>query len=345
MSAKNKNSNEIVSVFKSKKPFHLEQGGVLNNLEIAYTTSGKLNKTKSNVVWVCHALTANASPQEWWPGLVGKNRIINPEEHFIVCANIIGSCYGTTGPLSKTTPTTKPQYSNFPFITVRDLVSAHILLANKLGIDKIELIIGGSLGGQQALEWSITEPTRIKKMVLVATNAFHSPYGIAFNESQRLSILADSTYHKNFNEGGLLGLKAARSIALISYRTYEAYNETQKENDIHKTAEFKASSYQQYQGKKLVERFNAYSYMTLSRTMDSHNVGRGRGTIEKALKKIEAKTLCIGITSDILFPLVEQSFLHKNIAGSAYHEIDSAYGHDGFLIEAKKLTRIISKLF
>lgn len=344
MSTKSVDSKSNVLIFKSNQPFHLEQGGILNNLEIAYSTTGKLNASKSNVVWVCHALTANANPAEWWPGLVGESCIITPSTHFIICANIIGSCYGTTGPLSIHTETNEPYFSNFPFITVRDTVNAHILLADFLGIDKIELIIGGSLGGQQALEWSISQPERINNLVLIATNAFHSAYGIAFNESQRLAILADHTYKKNTTEGGLNGLKAARAIALISYRSYDAYNRTQKEENVNKVDDFNASSYQQYQGKKLAERFNAYSYVTLSKTMDSHNVGRGRNTIEEALKKVKASTICIGITSDVLFPLVEQQFLQKHIPNALYVEIDSTYGHDGFLIETKKITEIIAKI-
>lgn len=345
METQEKEIENKTQVFKYTQPFQLEKGDVLHNLEIAYTVSGKLNSAKSNVVWVCHALTANADPQEWWPGLVGKDRIINPEQHFIVCANILGSCYGTSGPLNINLTSGKPHFSEFHFITVRDVVNAHILLANHLGISTIELIIGGSLGGQQALEWSIIEPERINKMVLVATNAFHSPYGIAFNESQRLAIYADDTYSKNIPEGGKNGLKAARSIALISYRTYSAYNSTQKEEDINKTEDFNAASYQQYQGQKLVDRFNAYSYVTLSKTMDSHNVGRNRNSVEEALKQVKAKTMCIGITSDILFPVNEQQFLAENIPSATYAQIDSSYGHDGFLIEAKKLTEIIKPFF
>ncbi len=341
METQEKEIENKTQVYKYTQPFQLEQGGVLHNLEIAYTISGKLNAAKSNVVWVCHALTANANPQEWWPGLVGKECIIDPGQHFIVCANILGSCYGTSGPLNINSTSGKAYFSDFPFITVRDVVKAHILLANHLGIANIELIIGGSLGGQQALEWSIIEPERINKMVLVATNAFHSPYGIAFNESQRLAIYADETYHRNSVEGGKNGLKAARSIALISYRTYSAFNSTQKEDDINKTEDFNAASYQQYQGQKLVDRFNAYSYMTLSKTMDSHNVGRKRNSVKQALNLVKAKTICIGISSDILFPPVEQQFLSEHIPVSTYVEIDSTYGHDGFLIEAKKITEII----
>lgn len=340
----NKNSEVEVQCLRLHKPFVLESGDSIPQLEIAYTTHGKLNATKTNVVWICHALTANSNPVEWWPGLVGPGCLINPDEYFIVCANVVGSCYGSTGPLSINPNTEKPYYRSFPFISIRDMVSAHIELANYLLIDQIHLLLGGSLGGQQVLEWSIAEPERIKNQVLIATNAFHSAYGIAFNESQRLAIQADQTYYNDIPQGGQNGLKAARSIALISYRTYEAYNTTQKEDEIQKTEGFKAARYQQYQGEKLVNRFNAYAYVTLSKSMDSHNVGRHRGSIQEALSQIKANTVCIGISSDILFPPSEQKFLQQYIPGSSFVEIDSFYGHDGFLIEVEKLTNIIKQL-
>lgn len=326
--------------WKMEQPFYLEQGGVLPKVEIAYTTHGQLNHNRSNVIWICHALTANANPVEWWTGLVGENFLIDPQKYFIVCANVLGSCYGTTGPLWGE----NPFYSHFPLVTIRDMVNAHILLANHLGIDQIALLLGGSLGGQQVLEWSIIEPNRIKKQVLIATNALHSAYGVAFNESQRLAIFADPTYAENIPAGGQKGLKAARSIALISYRTYDAYNQTQKEKDDNVVTGFKAAGYQQYQGNKLVSRFNAYSYVALSRSMDSHNVGRDRGSVETALKTVAAQTFCIGISSDILFPPVEQQFLQQHIPNARYFEIDSLYGHDGFLIETEKLTHIIRQI-
>jgi len=199
--------------------------------------------------------------------------------------------------------------------------------------------LGGSLGGQQVLEWSIIQPQRILNQVLLATNAFHSPYGIAFNESQRLAIYADETYGMDIPTGGQKGLKAARSIALISYRTYNAYSTTQKEVDVNKVEGFNASGYQVYQGEKLVNRFNAHSYVSLSKTMDSHNAGRNRGSVEDALRTVKANTLCIGISSDILFPPTEQKFLKEHIPHARYEEIDSFYGHDGFLIETEKLTQ------
>jgi len=325
--------------------FKLESGKKLEGLEIGFHTYGKLNKDRDNVVWVCHALTANSDVFDWWKGLFGANDYFNPEEYFIVCANILGSNYGTTSPLSENSVTGQPYYLSFPEITVRDMVNAHGLLADHLGIKDIKILIGGSLGGQQALEWSIIEPNRIKNVILIATNARHSPWGVAFNESQRLAIAADRSFYANKPDGGAKGLKAARSIALLSYRGYKTYSVTQQEDSDKKTGDFKASSYQNYQGEKLVKRFNAYSYWYLTKVMDSHNVGRSRHGVDKALSLIKAKTLVIGIKSDVLFPIEEQQYLFRHIPTAAFAEFDSFYGHDGFLIETEVLTNIITSFF
>ncbi|WP_199120856.1 homoserine O-acetyltransferase [Pedobacter sp. ASV28] len=327
--------------YKYPKIFKLENGKKLRNLEIAYQTFGTLNDKKDNVIWACHALTANADVLDWWKGLFGSKALFNPEEHFIVCANILGSHYGTTNPLSTNPVTGQPYYLSFPEFTIRDMAEIHQLLAVHLGIHTIKTLIGGSLGGQQALEWSISKKIIIENLILVATNAVHSPWGIAFNESQRLAIATDRTFFANQPNGGLKGLKTARSIALLSYRTYEAYNETQLESVNDKVADFRASSYQNYQGEKLCNRFNAYSYWYLSKAMDSHNVGRGRKSIVDALRLVKTNTLVIGIENDILFPITEQQFLAQHIENATFSSIKCAYGHDGFLIETDKLTNII----
>lgn len=332
-------------VFEYKQAFKLESGKKLRGLEIGYHTYGKLNKKGDNVVWVCHALTANSDVFDWWKGLFGANDYFNPEEHFIVCANILGSPYGTTGPLSVNPVTGLPYYLSFPQCSVRDMVRAHQLLAEHLGIEDIHIIIGGSLGGQQALEWSVMEPERIKNLILIATNARHSPWGIAFNESQRLAITTDRSFYANKPDGGAKGMKAARSIALLSYRGYKTYTVTQHEDNDRVVDDFKASSYQNYQGEKLVKRFNAYSYWYLTKTMDAHHVGRGRHGVEKALSQIKARTLVIGIKSDLLFPLEEQQYLFRHIPKAAFAEFDSFYGHDGFLIETEILTGFIRSFF
>ncbi len=331
--------------YKYKKPFKLESGKHLGELEIGYHTYGTLNSNRDNVVWVCHALTANSDVFDWWKGFFGDNNYFNPEEYFIVCANIQGSPYGSTSPLSTNPVTGQPYYLSFPQLTVRDVVKAHQLLAEHLQIENIEILLGGSLGGQQAIEWGIMEPERIKNLILIASNARHSPWGIAFNESQRLAISADRTFYANTPDGGKKGLKAARSIALLSYRGYKTYSVTQQEEKDSVTDDFKASSYQNYQGEKLVNRFNAYSYWYLSKTMDSHNVGRGRHGVEKALSLIKARTLVIGIKSDVLFPIEEQQYLFRHIPKSAFAELDSFYGHDGFLIDTEALKNIITSFF
>lgn len=327
--------------YQHTKIFKLENGKKLRGLQVAYHTYGKLNAKKDNVIWACHALTANADVLDWWEGLFGAKSLFNPEDHFIICANVLGSHYGTTNPLSTDPVTGLPYYLSFPEFTIRDLVGVHQLLASHLGIDKIKVLIGGSLGGQQAVEWAIAEPKKMENLILVATNAAHSPWGIAFNESQRLAISSDRTFYAQKPDGGLKGLKVARSIALLSYRTYEAYGATQVESVNDKTGSFRAASYQNYQGEKLCKRFNAYSYWYLSKAMDSHNVGRGRKSVTDALAEIQANTLVIGIENDFLFPISEQEYLGNNIPGASFHAIKSAYGHDGFLIETNILTNII----
>lgn len=332
-------------LFKYSEPFTLESGEVLPRFQLQYRTLGKVNKAKDNIVWVCHALTANAEVDDWWEGLVGEGKLYDPEKHFIICANLLGSCYGSTGPLD-TNPETQDLYLlDFPQFTVRDMVSALVELRKGLGFEKIHTLIGGSMGGMQAMEWAIVEPEIFENLILLATNARHSPYGIAFNESQRMAIAADPTWKDNSPEAGKAGLAAARSMALLSYRNYEAYWNTQNETDIEKTDHYRAASYQKYQGEKLISRFNCQSYYFLSKAMDSHHVGRDRGGIEEAFKTVVANTLVIGVTSDELFPISEQKFIADNIKGAAYSEIDSFYGHDGFLIETVEIHKIILEFF
>jgi len=327
--------------FKYNSDFVLESGAVLPGFQLNYTTLGKLNADKSNVIWVCHALTANSEVTSWWEGLVGEGYLFNPKEHFIICANVLGSCYGSTGPLDINPITHKNYFLNFPTISIRDMVNALIKLSEHLEIFNVHTLIGGSLGGQQAMEWAIIQPNFADNLILLATNAQHSPWGIAFNESQRMAIMADPTWKNENANAGKDGLKAARAIALLSYRNYEAYQRTQSDTDIEKMDMYKAQSYQQYQGEKLINRFNVHSYWYLTKAMDSHHVGRSRDGVEKALKQIVAKTLVIGIVSDVLFPVNEQQLLASLIPNAIYEEIDSYYGHDGFLIETKIITQII----
>lgn len=336
---------DTLHFYHHNKALLLESGEALQKYTLAYQTFGKLNADKSNVVWVIHALTANADPTEWWPDIVSVDGAINPKEHFIICANVLGSHYGSTSPLSTNPQTGFPYYHDFPIITTRDLANTYEHLAQHLGINRIKLLVGASMGGQQAMEWAISTQISIDHLLLIATNAKHSPYGIAFNESQRMAIRADQTWQQNKNGAGMAGLEAARSIALISYRSKAGYNLTQSEQENDKIDDFKASSYQQYQGKKLSRRFNAFSYYLFTKTMDSHNVGRARSSIRQALSLISCKTTIIGINSDQLFTLEDAMQLHEGITDSSLVVIDSNLGHDGFLTESTQINDLILTLF
>jgi len=332
-------------VYECEKPLPLECGRGLQSVHIAYHTYGEYDPLQNNVVWICHALTANSDAADWWPGIIGEGCLYDPAKYFIVCANILGSCYGTTGPLSIDPSTGKPYYLKFPEITVRDLVAAHELLRSHLGINKIHTVVGASIGAHQSMEWAIINPDLFDNLIIIAAGAYYTPWGVAFNESQRLALQADQTFREESDSAGRNGLIAARSIALISYRNHIIYNQAQQEVGSEKTKGFKASSYQRYQGEKLANRFHAHPYFTLLNVLDSHNVGRGRGTVEKALEIIRAKTLVVGIESDYLFGVHEQKFLAQHIKNALYVEIDSFYGHDGFLVERERVTKTINDFY
>lgn len=321
----------------------LERGGMLSQVEIAYETWGSLNEKRDNVIWVFHALTANADVADWWPGMVGDGKLMDPGKDFIICANILGSCYGTTGPLSKDPGKNSSYFHDYPQLTIRDMVALHIRLFDELDLQRIKMAIGGSIGSFQALEWAVTRPDDIKHLVFMASGAKASPWAIAFNESQRMAIEADQTFQLKQADAGAEGLKAARSIALLSYRNAATYNATQQEEDTNKLDNFRSCSYQRYQGEKLHKRFNAFSYHRLLSAFDTHNVGRNRGGIQEALAKITAKTLILAIDSDILFPPEEMKELAPLIKNSHWVMISSRYGHDGFLIEVEKITKHVKK--
>ncbi|MEJ7738928.1 MAG: homoserine O-acetyltransferase [Chitinophagaceae bacterium] len=321
------------------KEFRLEGGDILPGITIAYHTYGNLNEHKSNVVWVCHALTASSNAVDWWSGIVGPDHAIDPANYFIVCANVLGSCYGTTGPLSINPETAKPWYDRFPLITIRDMVKAHILLRQHLGISKIFLLMGGSMGGYQALEWAVMENEVIDNLFLLATSATESAWGIATHTAQRLAIEADGSWLTDTPQAGQKGLKAARAIGMLTYRNYGILVAKQTDPDHEKLDHYKASAYINHQGEKLVRRFNAYSYWLLTKVMDTHHLGRGRNAkTEMVLRDITQRTLIIGISSDILCPVAEQEFLARHMKQATLIEIDSAYGHDGFMVESEKIS-------
>lgn len=340
----------MIQYYRHPEPFRLESGEALPELVIAYHTYGRLNEAGDNAVWVCHALTANSDVADWWPGTVVEGGFLDPSRHFTVCANIIGSCYGTTGPMSEDPHTGKPYYRAFPKYTMRDIVNAHRILADHLGLKHIKALIGSSVGGFQGVEWAVEEPWRFGRLVLCATDAYASPWTIAVDETQRMAIESDQTFFEDRPDGGRVGLAAARAIGLLTYRGPEGYNITQQDpDDTHywksaapdSTPLHRACTYQRHQGRKLIDRFDAYSYCAILQSFDTHNVGRDRGGISEALARLTMPVLVVGLSTDIIFTPAEMRSLAAKIPGARYAEINSPFGHDGFLVEADQLNKLL----
>ena len=327
--------------------FAFEAGGAISQLEIIYHTSPREYKKGERVVWLCHALTANSDPLDWWPEMVGNNCCVDPEKDFVVCVNIFGSAYGTTGPRNIFDDNHGiTQALDFPKFTVRDTARLFTLVREHLEIEQVDMLIGSSIGGFHALEWAIMEGERICKAAFIATAPRVSPWLSAWMEVQRMALEADPTFRacESVN-GGRKGLETARAISLISYRSFDGYNLTQYETDDDCVFASRAASYERYQGEKLVKRgFDAYSYYYLLWCVDSQNVGRKRGGVATALSQIKAKSVVISITSDGLFPPCESSEWGKHIPGAKYYEIESRFGHDGFLLETDQITKILNEL-
>ncbi|MGJ3236912.1 homoserine O-acetyltransferase family protein [Marivirga sp.] len=319
--------------------FQLESGQNLQDASLYYEVLGEISKDKE-VVWVCHAFTGSASVKDWWASLFVENGgFIDLEKHSVICANMLGSCYGSTGPNSVNPETGEIYGDDFPLITNRDAVNSFIDLRKALNVTKVHYLIGGSLGGQQALEWSIKEPEVIENQILVASNAKHSAWGIAYNELQRQAIELGENSNEEEQQKSL---SLARSIAMLSYRSYSDFESSQ--NGKAENGEWKVSSYLKYQGKKFNGRFSIKSYKILSKMMDAHNISEERGgNLIEVLSSIKAKTLCIGIDSDNLFPVEEQKLMSEHIPNAKLEVIKSQKGHDAFLIEGNLISKFIKK--
>lgn len=323
--------------------FRIESGETLLNPVIAYHTFGKLSEARNNVVWVCHALTADSNVADWWPHTVEEGKFLDPSRYFVVCANVLGSCYGSTGPLSTNPATGKPYYNTFPRLTMGDWANAHRALAEKLGISQIRCLVGSSVGGFQALEWACREPERFEQMILIATSPKASPWTIAIDETQRMAIFADKTYGEPTAEAGSAGLAAARAIGLLTYRGGAGYNLSQQDYPDTPADTHRACTYQRYQGEKLCRRFNAYSYVSILNTFDTHDIGRNRGGVARALAGLGFRTCVVGISTDIIFTPGEMRDLAAMMPNAEYHEITSEFGHDGFLVEHEQLNVILKR--
>jgi homoserine O-acetyltransferase len=326
---------------KLAKFFDLLNGQQLQEANLYYEVLGERLPNKE-IIWICHAFTGSASVKEWWPSLFQENGgFIDLQKHIVVCANMLGSCYGSTGPLSVNPDTKEPYLEGFPELHNRDAVNAFIELRKALEIVQIDYLIGGSLGGQQVLEWSIMEPEVIKRQVIVAANARHSPWGIAFNDLQRRAIHLG----KSNPEAAEEALSIARGIAMLSYRSYDDFELQQSGRGIDN--QWKSVTYLKYQGSKFYNRFKTASYEVLSKMMDAHDITKGRegNDDDDILRKVKTDTLCIGITTDVLFPQKEQQYLAGKIPNATLEIIHSDKGHDAFLLEGKLISDFIVKKF
>lgn len=326
-------------LYRSNDSFITESGVELKAPEIAYKSWGKLNSNRDNVILICHALTGNTHADKWFGGLIGAGNTIDPAKHFIICPNILGSCYGSTGPASINPETGKPWKSNFPEITIRDIVRFNQMLLDELKIEELELVIGGSLGGMTALEFALMDK-RVQKAALLVMGKAHTPWAIGISQAQRLAIYADGNWNDGFydqKKPPVKGLAAARAMAMITYRAPENYQE-KFGREIHPDKKiYQVESYLNYQGQKLAGRFDANSYVTLSKAMDSHDVSRNRGTFQDVLGNLDIPTLVVGFNSDKLYPIQEQKELADLIPNSTFAPLESPYGHDAFLIEFDQL--------
>lgn len=345
-------------------PVRLEGGAVLDRADIAYEAYGDPALAKDRTILVCHALTGDAHAATldgqpgWWDGLIGPGRVLDTNRFFVVCSNVLGGCAGSTGPASPA-PDGRPWGRRFPTITIRDMVEAQRLLLDQLGVGRLYAVIGGSMGGMQALEWAVSYPDRVERCVAIATSASLSAMAIAYNDVMRLAIMNDPAWKGgDYYDTGqpAAGLALARMIGMITYRGPQLYNArfgrnmvTPEGREIEFESRFQIESYLRYQGEKLVRRFDANSYLYLIKAMDLHDVGRGRGGVREALGRVEAKVLCVGIDSDILYPAQEQIEIADMLAAAgkrvAYREIESVYGHDAFLVEFQQLTEILGGFF
>ena len=377
MNAKTK----IVSLFNNNDPLIFETGDELSPIQVAYQTYGERNSDGTNAILINHALTGNAhaagtieeietdlksnpdllekysvsqkGKKGWWDELIGEGKLFDTSKYFVVSSNILGSCYGTTGPVSIKNMFNRKYGVDFPTVTVRDMVKVQKKLLEHLGVNKLKTAIGGSLGGMQVLEWALMYPEMIESIIPIATSAQHSPWAISLNQAAREAITSDPVWNNgNYKVQPAKGLSLARKIAMISYRSLDSFEDKfsrdRKDDDgdkLDKKNIFQIESWLNYHGVKINERFDANTYLCLSHSMDLHDVALNRGNLNEVLGGLNIPTLSIGISSDILYPAAEQKRIADLIPNSTYSEIESIHGHDAFLIEFDQMEKIIKDFF
>lgn len=374
--------------------FEFEGGKALSNVEIAFETWGKPNAARDNAVVVCHALTGDshcgpgADREGWWEELIGPGRWIDTNEKFVISSNVLGGCAGSTGPASQD-EFGRPYALHFPLITIRDIVRAQIKLVEALGLDEVDTVIGGSLGGMQAWEWPFLAPGRVKNTVVIAAQPAFSALGMGYNEAMRQAIVSDPEWKNGnyypFDRGPVKGMMAARSIGMLTYRTQQEFehrfgrtahngrssvehpSRAQEHGSLRDSGtdlqsaggpalsispfeaftqpQYAVESYLHYQGQKLYNRFDANSYLYLTRAMDTHDIGRGRGGLLHALSRLQTRLTVVGIDTDYLFDAVSLEKFAKlaQQAGvdARYQLLTSIYGHDAFLLEQAQLSQLL----
>jgi homoserine O-acetyltransferase/O-succinyltransferase len=329
-----------------ERPFRLESGAWLPEVEVAYRTWGRLSPTADNAILVCHALTGSADADDWWAPLFGRGRLLDPERDFIVCSNVLGGCYGTTGPTSPA-PDGRPWGRCFPRVTIRDQVRLQMALIGALGIRRLQLVIGGSMGGLQALEWALLDPERVMAVAALAAGGRHSAWCLAWSEAQRLALAADPRYRDGDydpRDPPRAGLAAARAIAMATYRSPRSLEERFGRRSGHAVFgaaadvpdDYAVNGWLRHHGRSLTERFDANSYRILIDALDTHDLARGRGDYEAVLRAIRQPVLIGSIDSDGLYVPSDQWELVRLIPNATLLAIDSVHGHDGFLIDAAR---------
>jgi homoserine O-acetyltransferase/O-succinyltransferase len=343
--------------------FRLESGRILRPVTVAYETYGSLDADGANAVLVAHALTGSAraagGPEDgepgWWDDMVGPGKTFDTRRYFVICANVIGGCYGSTGPASLNPDSGRPYAMDFPVVTIRDMVRVQKKLLEYLGVKRLAVVAGGSMGGMQALEWAVTYPEFIDSVISVAASERLTPLAIAYNQAGRRAIMDDSQWRRGDYYDRTFpakGLALARMIGTITYKSNETFEERfgrklsgEKADCYNFFQDFAVESYLSYQGAKLVKRFDANAYLYLTKAMDLHDLSHGYPTTATAMRRIKARVLLVGISSDLLFPPQElrglSVELRRHGVDCAYSEIQSPFGHDAFLIEFEQVSRII----
>ncbi|NQD37804.1 homoserine O-acetyltransferase [Permianibacter sp. IMCC34836] len=313
----------------------LENGERLAPLELAWRSWGSLNRAGTNAVLVIHALSGGADLELWWPELLGTGKPLDPARDFIVCINLLGSCYGSSGPLSAHPDDGQPWQARFPRISIRDQVAAQSRLLRSLGVQQLRAVIGPSLGGMIAQEFALQHPDWVQSLVLIGTTAAHSAQAIAASECQRAAIRLDPAFNDGFylpGSGPVRGLALARELAFLTYRCdSELRARFGRHSGEHKN--FAVLDYLDYQGDKFVQRFDANSYIRLTECMNSHDIGRDRGGVAAALQTLHQPTLVISLDTDQLYPVAEQREIARHLPNAQHVIIASRHGHDGFLTE------------